>query len=97
MATQTTDPRIPIAFDAAGESIDFTDQGKRMAGIVVVANADVWSCILNNANGGSIVFRADSSITNHRSIFFCPSAPVPISGIYAQTMTNIVQVIVYLV
>lgn len=65
-----------------------------ITGIIVVASADVWSAIIND-NYGNRVFRADSSLTNHRSVFFSPSKPFPARGLVVATLTNIAEILVY--
>jgi len=63
-------------------------------GILVVASADTWSCILKDRSG-AVCFRADSSITNHRT-FYVPLNGQPLTGLQADTLTNIEIVVVYL-
>ena len=82
----------PIQIDTAGAG---STTPKIISGIVVIASGDNWSCVLHNASGGSVIFRADSNIANHRSVYFGPAKSFNVSGIYATTLTNIALVLVY--
>lgn len=64
-------------------------------GIVVVANADTWSCVLKDIEG-TVIFRADSAVTNKRTVSYSPAKSQPVKGINAITLTNIALVIVHL-
>lgn len=83
----------PIKIDTAGAGIATP---LMIAGIIVIANADVWAVDLRDASAGDYVFEAKSSIVNHRYEKFAPAAPFPVSGLWAQTLTNVDRVLVYL-
>lgn len=64
-------------------------------GIIVVASTDTWSCVLKDVEG-TVIFRADSSVANKRTIPYSPAKPQVVKGIEADTLTNIALVIVHL-
>lgn len=85
----------PIQLDTTGVTSAITADHE-IIGIIVIANADTWSCVLHDAAGGNVIFRADSSITNHRSVYFAPAKSFFATGIYYTTGTNIALVLVYI-
>ena len=85
----------PRQVDTVGDLCGVTTE-VMINGIIVIANADIWSAILKDGTG-NVVFRADSSITNHRSIYFAPSVPFKTTGLRADTLTNIDLVLIYTV
>ena len=52
--------------------------------------------MLNDSNNGNTLFRADSDIANHRSIYWAPAGEgLPVSSIFAQTLTDITVALIY--
>jgi hypothetical protein len=85
----------PVQYDTTGATSAITTE-MEIVGIVVVASGDTWSCILHDAAGGDVIFRAGSALANERMCVFAPCKPIPVSGIYYTTGTNIALVLVYL-
>lgn len=67
----------------------------QISSIILDASADNWSCILTDSND-EVIFRASSAITGHRSVFWQPTALKKSTGLKAQTLTNIEQVLVFI-
>ena len=84
----------PIQLDTAGAT-SLIDTPLLITGVIVIANDDTWSCVIHDKASGNVIFRADSDVTNHRSVYFAPSRPLPVSGLYLTTATDIAQVLVY--
>ena len=82
----------PMQLDTAGAGSGIATD---IAGIIVIANANSWSCILKDASGGDVIFRADSAIASDRFVSFAPTTAIPVSGVYVDTLTNIAQVLFY--
>ena len=61
--------------------------------IAVNANADDWVVILHNISGGVLIFDQTSGITGNRGGVF--PIQVQVTGIFATTLTNVVNVLVY--
>ena len=87
----------PMQIDTASAGTLFAGiSAKNLAGIIVIASADAWSIVLHNRSGGDVIFRADSSIANHRSVYWAPARPIVINGVFVTTLTNITICLVYL-
>lgn len=84
----------PLEFDTSASSGVQVPGPIVIVGIVVIADGDTWSCILRDADA-NIVFRADSNIANHRSVYWSPAAPFVVNGLRFATDTNIAIVLVY--
>lgn len=86
----------PVIIDTAG---NVTTVKVPITGFLVVANADAWKCELYNTGAAVYkkIFRAESNATdNERTFSFSPAKPLVTQGIYATTLTNIAEVLVYL-
>jgi len=84
----------PIYLDTTGATSAIA-KSLAIASIIVIASADNWSCIIHDKASGNVVFRADSVIANHRSVYWSPARPQSVDGIYFTTGTNITCVLVY--
>lgn len=84
----------PIQLDTTGATSAITAD-KEIISIIVIASADTWSCILHDAAGGNVIFRADSNIANERVFAWTPAKPYFASGIYYTTGTDIALVLIY--
>ena len=84
----------PIVLDTAGATSLIT---KRLGivGIVVIASADNWSCVLNDADGGDLVFEGKSNVAGHRWVPWTPASATPFDGLFFQSGTNIEKILVY--
>ena len=85
----------PISINTAG---DVTNDKQIITGYLVIASDDTWKCELYNT-GAAIykkIFRAESEVSNDRTFGFSPAKPHPVAGIYAATMTDIAEVLVYI-
>lgn len=84
----------PIQLDTAGASSKVTTVFD-IVGVIVIASADTWSCVLKDQYEANVIFRADSDLTNHRSVYFSPTKPIKVNGLYLTTATDIALVLVY--
>ena len=83
----------PIEIDTVGVvTVADPSVPLHVQGILVIASADTWSVILNDA-AGNLKFRYSSAVTNHRSEYI--PIRIPMNGITAATLTNITKVLVY--
>ena len=85
----------PIILDTAGATSAVSNP-ITVTSIIVNASADTWSCVIHDKPSGNIIFQADSSVANHRSIYWSPAEPITFSGLYWTTDTNIANVLIYL-
>lgn len=63
--------------------------------IIVTASADTWAVVLHDKASGNVIFKASSDLANHRTIGWSPATPFKVSGIYATTLTDISDVLIY--
>jgi len=84
----------PIQLTTAGATSAITTALK-ITGFIVIASADTWSCVIHDAASGSVIFRADSDIANHRSVYIPITPYFPARGLYYTTGTDIALVLVY--
>lgn len=84
----------PIQLDTTGSTSSITTS-QIITGVIVIASGDTWSCILHDQVSGQVIFRADSNIANHRSVYFAPAKAFRVNGVYFTTGTNITLVLVY--
>lgn len=86
----------PIIIDTEGVKPVSTDK-HRIKGIKVVASGDTWEVILHKT--GSNLYRKffhdKSDITNDRGSYTPFPNPNSVQGIYATTLTDIEEVLVY--
>ena len=90
--SKSTNPLIvdtagAVFHGGSGETINITS-------IVVNASADTWSVILKDGSG-NVIFRATQPLVNDRFKTWSPAKPLPVNGIYADTLTNITNVLIY--
>jgi hypothetical protein len=85
----------PMQMDSVGDCIG-VGSPVHISGIVVIASGDTWSAILKDG-AGNVVFRADSDLTNHRSVYFAPAEPFLSTGLRLDTATDIALVLIYTV
>ena len=85
----------PLQLDTAGATSTISSP-LIITSIVVIADADTWSCVIHDKIAGNVIFRADSSVTNHRSVYWSPAESFRVSGLYWTTDTNIALILVYL-
>ena len=80
----------PIFIDTVG----LVTAGKtKITGISVRASGDTWVATLHDAEGGDIIFDQESAVANDRGGYF--PINVWVTGIYATTLTDITNVLVY--
>lgn len=85
----------PIVLDTAGATSAISNP-VTIRKIIVNGSGVAWSVVLHDESGGDIVFQATEGATNteqSRTYDFHPR--IVASGLYATTLTNITNVLVY--
>jgi len=84
----------PMVIDTVGSVMTTPFE---IGSINIIASADTWEVVLKDASGGNEIFRAVSAITNDRGGLKGPYVigPTKVSGIYADTLTDITSVQIY--
>lgn len=84
----------PIVITGTGAAYHGT-KPLRITGILVNASGDTWSVILKDAAAGNIIFQATQPLVNDRFKPISFSKPIEVAAVYATTLTNITNVLVY--